>query len=356
MPEFIKGMELCRDFFISCAEPALKKNFPKLSYSAGLLGYGSDVLGYDDRVSTDHMWGPRFYLFLEKLSQKDEVFSCLCNNLPAAFRGYSVNFSEPDMNDGGVRHPEWVEHGPVSPLVFIDTWDGFLSSYLGISSHESPQFRDWLSFSEHKLLAVSSGQFFHDDLKLGDKAAGFKFYPQEVQMYLAASCWALIAQEQAFVKRTAIVGDELGSRIICCRICERLMRLCFLYSGRYAPYSKWFGTAFTGLNLPGGIKEAVLGAVNAPNIEERENNLVMAQKLVADFHDSLGLTDPVNAKVVPYFGRDIKVIYPDSIVEKIREKYPQFAKLPLMGSMSQLGNFTEVYDSADFRKKLFALY
>lgn len=66
MPEFIKGKDLCRGFFWDIAQPILKENFPDLQYTAGLLGYGSDILGYDDAVSTDHMWGPRFYLFLER--------------------------------------------------------------------------------------------------------------------------------------------------------------------------------------------------------------------------------------------------------------------------------------------------
>ena len=66
MNKFLKGMELCEGFFNSCARGIIEEHFPNLRYTAGLIGYGSDVLGYDDPVSTDHMWGPRFYLFLDK--------------------------------------------------------------------------------------------------------------------------------------------------------------------------------------------------------------------------------------------------------------------------------------------------
>lgn len=65
MSTFIHGKELCRGFINDIAEPLLEKNYPGLSYSAGLFGYGSDVLGYDDETSADHMWGSRFYLFLD---------------------------------------------------------------------------------------------------------------------------------------------------------------------------------------------------------------------------------------------------------------------------------------------------
>lgn len=63
MGDFIKGLDLCEKFFYDVAKPVLDEYFPELVYSAGLIGYGSDVLGFDDEVSTDHMWGPRFYLF-----------------------------------------------------------------------------------------------------------------------------------------------------------------------------------------------------------------------------------------------------------------------------------------------------
>ena len=52
MRTFIKGMTLCESFFHDCAKDILAEYFPDCLYSAGLIGYGSDVLGYDDVVST----------------------------------------------------------------------------------------------------------------------------------------------------------------------------------------------------------------------------------------------------------------------------------------------------------------
>lgn len=75
----LKGLKLCEGFFNDCARAILDESFPELRYSAGLIGYGSDVLGYDDAVSTDHMWGPRFYLFYPKM---------ICQKRMTSFRYY----------------------------------------------------------------------------------------------------------------------------------------------------------------------------------------------------------------------------------------------------------------------------
>lgn len=121
MAEFIKGLELSENFFLEIAKPILDSHYPDLKYSAGLMGYGSDVLGYDDEVSTDHMWGPRFYLFLkpEDVSKRQRIMDTFSETLPYSYKGYSVNFSEPDPNDNGVRHAKLIDSGKVNPLIFI---------------------------------------------------------------------------------------------------------------------------------------------------------------------------------------------------------------------------------------------
>ena len=146
MAEFIKGRILSRRFFNEIAKPVLDEYFPTLQYSAGLLGYGSDVLGFDDATSTDHMWGPRFYLFLNEsdISKRDTIMEVFSHTLPYTFLGYSVHFSAPDPNDCGVRHAEFISEGPVSPLIFIHTPEEYLTDYLGTAFLHDLSAADWL--------------------------------------------------------------------------------------------------------------------------------------------------------------------------------------------------------------------
>lgn len=60
---FIGGLELSRRFYREAVRPLLERPFPDLPHAAALLGTGSDVLGFDTEMSTDHDWGPSVVLF-----------------------------------------------------------------------------------------------------------------------------------------------------------------------------------------------------------------------------------------------------------------------------------------------------
>ena len=360
MNEFIKGLDLCEGFFFYKAKPILEKYYPNLKYTAGLIGYGSDVLGYDDTVSTDHMWGPRFYMFLEEenIYLKDEIFKTLSAHLPYTYKGFSVNFTKPDLNDNGVQHPEFINEGNVNPLIFIQTFSDYLVEQLGTDDLDNIKPLDWLVFSEHRLLSLVSGKLFIDGLNIADEINKIKYYPKDVKLYLIASNWDIIASEQAFVKRCGNVGDDIGSRIICARIAERLMRLCFLYKETYAPYSKWFGTAFNNLDIDDNIKQLISKALSADNLHKRESYLVKAQKAVAEMHNASGLTEPVDCTIETYFGRDIKVIFADKFSEATANKLKGtvFEKVSLIGTFSQIGGLSEFSDDQENYNRIMNLY
>ena len=59
---FIPGVELARHFYDEAIAPLLGD----VKHSAALLGWGSDVLGFDTERSTDHGWGPRLQILVER--------------------------------------------------------------------------------------------------------------------------------------------------------------------------------------------------------------------------------------------------------------------------------------------------
>src|SRR6185437_11898539 len=128
MNQFMPGLELNRRFYSEIVQPLLAARFPDLVYSAALIGYGSDVLGYDTAISTDHEWGPRLLLFLAEsdyTAQAEEITERLSAELPPVFRGYSTSFSSQDAE--GVRLMELATAGAVRHHIDIHTIHGFFA-------------------------------------------------------------------------------------------------------------------------------------------------------------------------------------------------------------------------------------
>jgi len=295
---------------------------------------GSQMLGYDDVVSTDHGWGPSAMIFLNEsdIHIRDELQDVMKNNFPRTYKGFAVD---------GI-HSAW-----------ICTMKEVTDMYIG----KMPQNDiDWLTISEHRLLALTAGRVFLDMLNIQETRNKLSFYPQNVKLYLIASQWSIIGEEEAFVKRCAQVGDELGSRIVCTRIAERLMRLCFLYKNKYAPYSKWFGTAFKRLSLD-NIHGEITAALSANTIAEREDHILNAQILVVELHNSCNITEPFEIKVDDY-GRDAKILHTGNFAAIVREKItnPKLKNSHLIGSMSQIGNLEYLWDNPQNRDNIYQLY
>jgi hypothetical protein len=66
------------------------------------------------------------------------------------------------------------------------------------------------------------------------------------------------------------------------------MSLCFLLERRYAPYPKWFGSAFQHLRCAERLGPVLWRVQRATSWQERETAFVEAQSVLADmYHVSL---------------------------------------------------------------------
>ena len=160
---------------------------------------------------------------------------------------------------------------------------------------------------------------------MAKQLAPLRYYPNDVRLYLIASNWDIIASEQAFMKRCGQCKDEIGSLLICARIAERLMCLCFLYEKRYAPYSKWFGTAFGQLDIAAPLKTLLTTALHSQTLELREDALVKAQAFVADK-------------------------FAEAVSQKLTGT--SLAQLPLIGIFSQPGGLSAVSDDSRYQQNI----
>ena len=319
MPDPLKGLTLSQLFYQEAVRPILEQHFPQLTHAAALVGWSSEVLGYDDLESTDHNWGPRLYLFLslaERAQHAESIRRTLSEHLPLEFRGYPTSFRIPPQGDQPVATR--ADAHPIEHQVEIESVENFFGWYVGGNPFGEITPADWLTFQEHKLLGATSGRVFHDGLgTLSEARRRFSYYPEQVWRYLLACEWKHIAGEEAFVGRAGFVGDELGSMLVAGRIVKSLMRLCFLMERKYAPYSKWFGTAFSRLNVAGELSPSLRAALFSANWREREQHLARAYESVARLHNRLGITPEALPEKVSPHGRPYLTIHAERFVATI---------------------------------------
>jgi hypothetical protein len=362
MTTFVKGLDLCQSFFQEIAQPILITTFPSLRYSAGLLGYGSDVLGFDDALSTDHNWGPRFTLFLPEESfeeRKTHIMAAFAAGFPYEYKGLSVNFSAPDWHDKGVRRQEFISQGAVDPLIEYHTVREYFENYLGYTPFKDIPVAQWLTFTEHRLLGVTSGRVFHDDLGIREVRQELAYFPREIWLWLMAAQWTMIAEEEAFVGRCGYGEDDIGSRVIAARQVQRLMRLGFLLEKRYTPYSKWFGAAFKNLDIASVLLPTLEQVLRAANWQEREHYLGRAYQIVVEKHNALSLTEELSVEMSAYFGRPFQVVGAHRFAAALRRAI-HCAELqhlvPAIGSVSQFTDSVTLFDDIKLYGKLQKLY
>lgn len=362
MPQSIPGLQLSREFFRDAVLPVISVVAPGLKYAAGLIGSGSEVLGFDDEMSSDHHWGPRVMVFLNEMDRAGAIDSALREKLPPTFLGYPTNFSDPDPNDNNVQRLVEGEPGAINHRVEIFTLRDYIRSYLNFDIEREIEPADWLTFPEQKLRTLSAANIFHDEIGSRAELNRFNYYPHDVWLYLLASGWNRIGQEEHLMGRAGMVGDEIGSALIGSRLVRDVMRLCFLMERVYAPYPKWFGTAFRNLQCATKITRHLEAALRAPSWQERESHLVPAYEIIAAMHNDLGITEALPATSENFFGRPFKVIelsggFSKVIASRIEDAdVKRIAENGLIGSLDQFSDSTDLISHAKWRKTLRKLY
>jgi hypothetical protein len=163
------------------------------------------------------------------------------------------------------------------------------------------------------------------------------------------------------VGRCGDVGDELGSRVIATRIVHQLMRLCFLMERTYAPYSKWFGTAFSRLQWAPTLSPVFMRVLSTETWREREKHLSEAYRKLAKKHNALGITEPLSTEVSNYHTRPYLVIHADRFVDAIKQRIQSEevrSIVPIIGSVDQFSDSTDVLETPypQLCRKLTVLY
>lgn len=360
MTPFLSGLQLSGRLYTEVVSPVIDDHFPRLAHDAALIGWGSEVLGYDDAVSTDHNWGPRLQLFLSPADYERlgaALLARLDEQMPASFYGHPTRYEiGVPAHQRGIKDPALQSE---KHQVELHTVPAFFRIYLGVEPQAQLSALDWLLLSEHRLLTVTSGRVFHPGLGALRRAREmFAYYPEQVWRYLLSVQWSRLADEEAFVGRSGDAGDELGSRLIAARQVRLMMRLCFLMERRYAPYSKWLGTAFSRLPCAEQLTPLFEEILRAEVWQVRDRTLAATYETLARMHNECQLTQPVSERTRFYHERPYRVLFAERFAQALMDTVQDEAlrALPLhLGSIEQWVD-AGVKEAPPFARHVRALY
>ena len=267
----MKGLELSRSYYEACGLPMLERDFPELlpKLAIGLVGAGSECLGYDDEISQDHDFEPGFCIFLPSEDVVDRRSAFLLERayakLPNEFMGFQRSILSPV---GGNRHG-------------VIRLEDFLKNKLGVSW---PDMSAWMQIPEQYFVEVLGGELFRDDsgefTRLREYLAAM---PEDVVRKKLAGELLLMAQSGPYNYLRCIGHKETGAaQLATTEYCRAAMHAVFLLNRRYMPYYKWQFRALRDLRKlaeTGPLLEAMLTGGNTG--DEVQKKVETGEKVTA---------------------------------------------------------------------------
>jgi Domain of unknown function (DUF4037) len=341
------GAAVARAYFADVVQPLLARRLPGLRYAAGRLGSGSDVLGLDDDRSRDHDWGLRLTVLVDEADRTalPAVTELLEQELPQDYRGLPVRFAT-----------TWDPI--VRPRAEVATVGDFATSRLGANPLHPMSAIDWLILTGQSVLEVIAGPVFTDHTsELTAVRETLRWYPPDVDRYVLAAAWHRLSEQMPMVGRTAEVGDEVGSRLLCAGLAADLIRLAFLLHRQWPPYRKWFGTLFARLPSAGELPDLLRTAAGGQHWHERESAIAGSAEALLRLQRDRGLPTPAHG-VIPFWDRPYRTIssdVPAALLAGITD--PDLAALPPgIGSIEQWCDNADVLAKPERRPAIAATY
>lgn len=235
--EELKGLELSEKYYRAYGERMINEQFPGIAgqTAAGLVGYGSECLGFDDEISMDHDYGPSFCIWLPR-----ETYRVYGGKMQAAYDALPKEF----MGFAG-RVEEEQGKGRVGVLCLEDFYTGILGrdSAPGTAA-------EWFAVPEPALCAAVSGQVFEDSLGRFTEVreALLAYYPEEVWRKKLAESLAKAAQAGQYNYARAMKrGERIAAEIALTEFVKEVMQTVYLLNKKYAPFYKWMHRGLKGL-------------------------------------------------------------------------------------------------------------
>lgn len=229
----MKGLDLARAYYEEVGRPMLQAKYPEYvsRIAVGLVGEGSECLGFDDQYSTDHDFGPGFCMWLTKedYAEIGETLQADYDALASEWRGFPV------------RNTTAEGTGRVGVLEM----DAFYENFTGYA--EAPKaetLQDVLCWSEiptEMLRTVVNGAVFTDELgEFTRRREAFAQYPEPVRLCRLARALSKMAQAGQYNYSRAQKRGDLGMMYSSlAEFIQAAAEAGYLLNHSYMPFYKW---------------------------------------------------------------------------------------------------------------------
>ena len=240
----IIGMELCRRYYEEYGRPMIAGKFHAYEsrIAVGLVGKGSDCFGFDDVLSQDHDFGPRFVMWVTK-----KVYDEIGEELQEAYDKLPNQFL-------GVDRIETFHGKDRSGVMIIEEFYKNLLGFdlVGMLAHNHEDtasgkesldtIKCWLSVQEYGLAAAVNGEVFRDDEGIFTQYRKLlsAYYPKAVWYRKVAQTCALFSQSGQYnLPRMRRRGQLVSAELAKAECVKQAMKLYYLLNRKYAPHDKW---------------------------------------------------------------------------------------------------------------------
>ena len=237
----MQGLQLAEEYFEQYGKTLIEEKFSNYSsrIAAGLVGAGSECLGFDDTISRDHDWGPGFCLWVTDDDFKifgDKLHKAY-SSLPQTYKGFGPRLSSPGE--------EW--RVGVTPI------RTFYARMMGLGAPPANN-DEWLRVPEHCFASAVNGKVFTDPL--GEFSKWRKtitaYYPEDIRLKKIASRCITIAQSGQYnFVRSSERKERFGAEFAITEFCNDILSMTFLLNRRFTPFYKWRHRAVASLPILG---------------------------------------------------------------------------------------------------------
>ena len=309
----MKGLELSRRYYEEACRPVLADRLgDRLDRLAvGLVGNGSECYGFDDELSQDHDFGPRFFVWLT-----DEDEQAMGGEVREALRAVPKSF----LTYQGVNTSE---HGAVGRQGVFRIGD-YYRMMIGLD-HVPASMNEWRRLGEVNLSIATNGEVFADGpgeftafrnaLKAG--------FPADLRLKkIAAACCAAAQTGQYNYIRCLHRGEDVGAYICQAQFLESAMRLIYLLNNAYRPFYKWLHRGLWELPILGRESyDAARGLTRAADPDERVTRIEAFSAMIIEELRRQGLTDSASTFLLDH-GPQVQARIKDPVLRAM----PPFAE------------------------------